>query len=417
MAASEPYDQLNAALAGRYAIQRELGAGGMGTVFLAEDLRHRRRVAIKVLNAVLGAALGTDRFQREIEIVAGLNHPHILPVHESGSADGLRYYVMPYAEGESLRQRLERERQLPVVDALRIAREVADALDYAHRRGVVHRDIKPENILIAEQHAVVADFGIARAIEAAGGSKLTATGMAIGTPAYMSPAQTAASGGLDGRSALDSLGWVLYEMLAGQPPFTGPTAQSLAHQHLSVAARPVTDLRPTVPGGVERVIQRVLAKAAADRFGTAAELGQALDEPTPVNATARAFESPAPGRRRPWRLAALVGAALAVTAIVLVLVHPGRKAPTPVSPAHDRSEIAVLPFENLSSKGPHEYFARGLHEELLTQLSKVAALKVISRTSVTAYDSTTKPLRTIASELGVGSVVEGSVQVEGERLR
>ncbi|MEO5618415.1 MAG: protein kinase, partial [Candidatus Eisenbacteria bacterium] len=269
-------DQLNTSLADRYRIQRELGRGGMATVFLAEDLRHHRPVAIKVLHPELAHALGPERFLREIEVASRLTHPHILPVHDSGSANGLLFYVMPYVEGESLRQRLEREKQLPLADALRLAREVADALDYAHRRGVVHRDIKPENILLAEQHAVVADFGIARAIVAAGGAKLTTTGVMIGTPTYLSPEQAAGSEDLDGRSDLYGLGCVLYEMLAGQPPFTGPTAESLAYQHLSVAARPVTDLRPAVPEAVARTIHRTLAKAAADRFSTAAEFAAAL---------------------------------------------------------------------------------------------------------------------------------------------
>ena len=226
---SDLIGQLNGALAGRYALQRELGRGGMATVFLAEDLRHRRLVAIKVLSPEVAAAIGAERFLREIEVAARLSHPHILPLYESGAAGDLLYYVMPYVEGESLRERTTREKQLPLADALRIAREVADALHCAHGRGVVHRDIKPENILLAEQHAVVADFGIARAIVAAGGEKLTTTGLVIGTPVYMSPEQRAGSNDLDGRSDLYSLGCVLYEMLAGQPPFIGATAESLAY--------------------------------------------------------------------------------------------------------------------------------------------------------------------------------------------
>ena len=226
--------QLNAALSGRYRIERELGRGGMATVFLAEDLRHPRQVAIKVLDHELAAAVGTERFLREIRIAAGLSHPHIVPLFDSGAADGLLYYVMPYAEGESLRHRLAREKQLPLEDSLRIAREVADALDHAHRHDLVHRDIKPENILLSGQHAVVADFGIARAVAAAGGKTLTATGVSIGTPAYMSPEQTLGSSEVDGRADQYALGCVLYEMLAGQPPFTGPTAESLKHQHANV---------------------------------------------------------------------------------------------------------------------------------------------------------------------------------------
>src|SRR5689334_25189836 len=211
-----------AALADRYRIERELGAGGMATVYLAEDLKHRRRVAIKVLRPELGAAVGAERFLREIETTANLRHPHILPLYDSGSAGGLLYYVMPLVEGESLRDRLAREKQLPIDDALRIAREVADALSYAHARGVIHRDIKPENILLEGGHAVVADFGIARAVSTAGADRLTETGMAIGTPMYMSPEQAAGDPDLDGRSDLYSLGCVLYEMLGVQAPFTGP---------------------------------------------------------------------------------------------------------------------------------------------------------------------------------------------------
>src|SRR5512141_3014745 len=268
--------RLASTLTGRYRIERELGRGGMATVFLAEDLRHGRQVAIKVLDPEVAAAIGPERFLREIETVARLSHPHVLTLHDSGQADGLLFYVMPYVTGESLRQRIERDQQLPLEDALRITREIADALDHAHRQGVVHRDIKPENILLEEGHARVADFGIARAVAEAGGEKLTATGVVIGTPAYMSPEQAGGSTRLDGRSDEYSLGCVLYEMLAGQPPFTGPTVESLVHQHLSVEPHPVTAVRKAVPGGVGRALAKALAKTPADRYGTTGEFAAAL---------------------------------------------------------------------------------------------------------------------------------------------
>src|SRR3989454_4444926 len=225
------FAQLQAALADRYAIERELGRGGMATVYLAQDLKHHRKVAIKVLKPELAAALGPERFLQEIEIAAGLTHPHILPLYDSGEATGLLYYVMPYVEGETLRNRLDGAGQLPLAEAVQITREVADALSHAHSHDVVHRDIKPENILLEAGHAVVSDFGIARAITAAGGEELTGTGIAVGTPAYMSPEQSAGSRELDGRSDIYSLGCVLYEMLAGHPPFLGATAQEVLARH------------------------------------------------------------------------------------------------------------------------------------------------------------------------------------------
>ena len=239
--------RLTAALADRYRIERELGQGGMATVYLAEDLKHHRQVALKVLRPELASALGPERFLREIETTANLRHPHILPLYDSGQADGFLFYVMPFVEGDTLQDRLNREKQLPLDDALRIAREVADALHYAHGRGVLHRDIKPANILLEAGHAVVADFGIARAIDVAGGDRLTETGVALGTPLYMSPEQAAGEKTLDSRSDQYALGCVLYEMLAGQPPFTGPTAQSVTHQHLAADPPQVRQLRPTVP--------------------------------------------------------------------------------------------------------------------------------------------------------------------------
>ena len=399
---SDLADRLSRALAGRYVIQRELDSGGMATVFLAEDVRHHRRVAIKVPSPDL--ALSPQRFLREIEVVAGLNHPHILSLHDSGSADELLFYVMPFAEGGSLRQRLEKEKQLTLEDALRIAREVADALEHAHQLGVVHRDIKPENILFQGGHAVVADFGIARALAAAGGDRMTKTGVAIGTPAYMSPEQAAGERDVDRRSDVYSLGCVLYEMLIGQPPFTAATAESLVYQHLSVKPRPVRELRPSVPEHVERAISRALTKTAADRTATAAALATAFDGLAPM-----------PRRRRLW-LALAGGAALVVTAIALLTLHPWQRHAVPARPEHAPSAIAVLPFQDLSDTS-HAYFAGGLHDELLTQLAKVAALQVISRTSVMPYVGTSKAPGQIADELGVGSLVEGSVQVERGRLR
>jgi serine/threonine-protein kinase len=279
-------------LSDRYRLERELGQGGMATVYLARDLKHDRNVALKVLKPELGAALGAERFLAEIRTTANLRHPHILPLYDSGAAAEVLYYVMPFVEGETLRDRLEREKQLPLDDALQIAREVADALSYAHSRGVIHRDIKPENILLESGHAVVADFGIARAVSAAGGDRLTETGLSVGTPTYMSPEQATGSAELDGRSDLYALACVLYEMLAGQPPFSGPTAESLVRQHIMVEAPPVTNLRPAVPAGIAAALQRALAKTPADRFNPVAQFAETLRSDT---ATRAVPTGPGPG--------------------------------------------------------------------------------------------------------------------------
>src|SRR6266581_3364067 len=283
---AELFASLQASLAQRYTIERELGRGGMAIVYLAQDLRHHRPVAIKVLKPEIAGALGPERFLQEIEIAAGLTHPHILPLHDSGEAAGFLYYVMPYVEGESLRDRLRRERQLPPDDARHIAREVADALSYAHSRHVIHRDVKPENILLGTGHAVVTDFGIARAITAAGGERLTETGITVGTPEYMSPEQTAGEAELDGRADVYSLGCVLYEMLVGKPPFAGLNLQAVVHQHLVAQPPRVAAIRPEVPPGVERAVQRALAKSPGERFATAADFAAALaarDDRSPRN--------------------------------------------------------------------------------------------------------------------------------------
>ena len=317
--------RLSAALSSSYRIERELGQGGMATVYLAEDLKHHRKVAIKVLRPELSAALGSERFLREIETTANLRHPHILPLYDSGDADGFLFYVMPLVEGESLRDRLNREKQLPIDDSLRITREVADALSYAHSRGVIHRDIKPENVLLESGHAVVADFGIAKAISAAGGRTLTQAGMAIGTPQYMSPEQASGEGDLDGRSDLYSLACVLYEMLAGQPPFSAATAEGLVRQHLTAEARSITQLRPAVPPAIADVLTRALAKNPADRFSPAAHFAAALSVPDAGRAPARR------GPLSPALLAALGLVAVGVIAVLLVRRSP---AGSPVTIGH-----------------------------------------------------------------------------------
>ena len=326
---TDPLDRLKAALADRYPIERELGHGGMATVYLAHDVKHGRHVAIKVLSPELAAMLGAERFLREIEIAAKLSHPHILPLYDSGQVDGLLYYVMPHIAGESLRDRLNREQQLSINEAVRFAQQVAAALDYAHRRDIVHRDIKPENILLHEGHALVADFGIALAVRAAGGERITETGLSLGTPHYMSPEQATGDRQIDSRSDIYSLGCVLYEMLAGEPPFNGPNTQAIVARILTEQPRALRMVRDNVPVTLERAITKSLARLPADRFATAARFSEALDrtdaepvgEPPIVTATAAGAASAAPvvpprrsalahvttalGRSTPWIVAAL----------------------------------------------------------------------------------------------------------------
>jgi len=304
-------ERLRDALADRYLIERELGQGGMATVYLAQDIRHDRKVALKVLRAELAAILGGERFLHEIRTTANLQHPHILPLHDSGEADGIVYYVMPYVEGESLRDRLNRERQLPVEDAVRIAREVADALDYAHRKGVIHRDIKPENILLHDGRAQVADFGIALAVSTAGGgTRMTETGMSLGTPHYMSPEQAMGEREITPKADIYALGCVLYEMLAGEPPFNGPTAQAIVARVMTEQPRALTIQRHTIPGHIEAAVRVALEKLPADRFATAAQFAEALgrtDFALPATRMSPAAAAPTTARRRalgavPWLL-------------------------------------------------------------------------------------------------------------------
>jgi TolB-like protein/Tfp pilus assembly protein PilF len=420
---SDLSDRLAAALVDRYAIERELGRGGMATVFLARDLRHRRSVAIKVLHPELAAALGPERFLREIETVAGLQHPHILPLHDSGGAVGLLWYAMPYVQGESLRSRLTREKQLPVEDALDIAIAVAAALAYAHERGVIHRDIKPENILLEGDEAVVADFGIARAVDSAGGTKLTETGMAVGTVTYMSPEQAAGERELDGRSDVYSLGCVLYEMLAGEPPFTGPTVQAVFAKRFSEPIAPISRVRPSVPPAAELVVMKALASVPADRWPSARLLRQELAAlrraptdgtritPVPVPSSRLTPSVPdAPGRRRPNRLLLTIAAAgvVLIAGLGVTRYALGRRS---AAVAAGPKMVAVLPFKNMGA-AEDQYFSDGLTEEITSRLAAVAGLGVISRTSADQYRNTTKALRQIGHELGAGYVLEGSVRWE-----
>ena len=364
-------ERLRNALSKDYRLLAELGQGGMATVYLADDLRHDRRVAIKVLREEL-VALGDEstRFLREIRIAAQLSHPHVVPLYDSGEREGVHYFVMPYIGGESLRHRLVREGRLPVGDAVEITRAVAAALDYAHRQNVVHRDIKPENILLHEGQAVVADFGIARAISAAAPDDLTARGLTVGTPAYMSPEQAAAERELDGRSDLYSLACVVYEMISGEPPFTGGSAQTTLSRHLVSQATPLRQRRPTVPEEVDRAVQRALAKLPGDRFATAGDFVAAL--------TARGAAAPA-------ELA-------------------------------DRS-IAVLPFVNASPDPENEYLSDGITEELINALANVPGLRVASRSSVFGLKQRREGAPVLGRELGVSAVLEGSVRRAASRVR
>lgn len=381
----------------------------MATVFLARDIRHDRPVAIKVLHPELAAILGTERFLREVRITARLSHPHILPLLDSGEADGLLYYVMPFVEGISLRARLDREGPLPITEALAIGREVADALGYAHGRGVVHRDIKPENILLESHHALVADFGIARAVDEAAGDRVTATGIAVGTPHYMSPEQMEGAREVDPRSDLYSLGCVLYEMLAGTPPFVGPTPHAIAARRLTTPAPSVRMTRDTVPPEIDAAVHRALARTAADRFQTAAELGAALVTGSHPATAAPPARSPARWTRRAFGVAAVM-LVIAAAAAWLAFGRPRGGGGRPES-------IAVLPFANLSADTAYEYLADGLTDELITSLTMVNGLQVASRTSSFAFKGQPLDLRDIGRRLGVAAVLEGTVRPGNGRVR
>ncbi len=409
---SDPRAALQAGLAGHYTIERELGRGGMATVYLAHDIRHDRSVALKVLHPDLAHALGPERFQREIRLAARLQHPHILTVHDSGEAAGQLWFTMPFVEGESLRDRLNREKQLPLDDALRIARESAEALDYAHRHGVIHRDIKPENLLLSETHALVADFGIARALSTgSGGENLTETGTSIGTAAYMSPEQAAGERDLDARSDIYSLATVLYEMLAGQTPFTAATPQAMIARRFTETPKPLDQVRDSVPPAIAQAVQKALARTPADRFASAGDFARALATvaavPTPTQPLAAVTAAPAPARRRtPVALITLViGFAIGLGVLFAWRRDHGN------DPRAGVRRLAVLPFENQGAASD-DYFADGLTEEVRGKLTALPGLQVTASTSSSQYRKSTKPLRQIATELGVDYLLVGKVRWE-----
>ena len=373
-------ERLAAALADRYRIERELGAGGMATVYLAHDIKHDRKVALKVLHQHLAQELGAERFLSEIKTTARLRHPHILPLFDSGVATAphserseeppIMYYVMPFIDGISLRERITRDRELPVDDAVRITTEVAEALEYAHSHGVIHRDIKPENIMLEGGHALVADFGIALARTAPSAERITQIGTALGTPAYMSPEQSAGDRDIDARSDLYSVACVLFEMLTGEPPFTGPTVESILVQRFTKAPPRVTARRNTVPRHLDVAVHTAMARDPAERFSTMARFAEALTPPQP----------------KP-------------------------------SGSHGPKSIAVLPFANMSGDKENEYFGDGIAEEIINALAQLPGLHVAARTSAFSFKGKNEDLRGIGATLNVETVLEGSIRRSGNRVR
>ncbi len=402
--------RLATALGDRYLVERELGRGGMATVYLVHDVATETHVAIKLLDPELAAAVGGERFRREIEIATRLTHPHILPVLGSGEAAGSLYCVMPFVRGESLRARLERDGPLPIEVAVQLTCEVAEALDYAHQRGVVHRDIKPENILLENGHALVADFGIARAVGASDQARLTQTGVTLGTPLYMSPEQSFADKGVDGRSDIYSLGCVLYELLAGQPPFTGANAQAIMARHFMEEMPSLSVVRSTVPDHVEDAVICALAKTPADRFQTGCEFAAALRAPGPRTGTRRIARPGRPDRRQQlirrfaYSFAALVPTTLAMIAAWTYL----RPRTLTANEAVAARRVAVMYFDDFGQDGKLAPLADGLTESLIDALAQVSQLDVVSRYAVAPLRAATPD--SVGRALRVGTIVRGRVE-------
>ncbi len=404
-------DELQTSLGDAYTIERELGGGGMSRVFVAEERALGRSVIVKLLPPELASSVSVERFRREIQFAAGLQHPHIVPVLAAGEAAAGLYYTTPFVIGETLRQRIARERQLSVDDAAHIACDIAEALAAAHARGIVHRDVKPENVLLSDGHALLTDFGIARAIQHAKAESLTATGLALGTPLYMAPEQASGDRDVDARADVYALGCVLYELLAGQPPFTGPTAQSIVAQHVAAPFPRVRHSRPDVAEALDGAIQRATAKSPVDRFTSAGEFSAAI----------RASLTNLPVRRQSLRQRMIVGlsfVALAALATLFFLRSTRRatEAAPPVS-ASSSSSVAVLPLLSVGGDTANAYYADGMTEAMISALAAVHGLRVTPRASAFALKGTKLSARDIGSALHVSTLLEGSVQRAGDRIR
>ena len=407
-------ERLTEALSGRYAITREVGAGGMATVYLAQDAKHDRQVALKVLRPELAAALGAERFPREIRIVAQFQHPHILSLYDSGEAQGFLYDVMPFVDGETLGDRMARERQLPVADTVRILREVADALSYAHARGVVHRDIKPANIMLSGRHALVTDFGVAKALSAAGGDKVTTVGMAIGTPYYMAPEQAMGEANIDARADIYALGIMGYEMLAGRLPFAAETAQGILSAHVLEAPKDIRELRPGTPVVLAEAIMRCLAKNPADRWQSADELLNQLElvATTPSGGMTPTHTRPVKGVGRPRRAKGLIIAAGAA------LVLGGTAAGAFFARGHASGRIerlGVLPIRDIS--GQDSLFVRAMHDALTTAIAQGGKAGVASVSDMMRFADGATPDRDVASRLNLDALLVTSVFRAGRIMR
>ena len=403
-------ERFSAALHDRYRIERELGEGGMATVYLARDLKHDRDVALKVLKPELALALGAERFLAEIRVMATLQHPNLLPLFDSGETDGLLFYVMPYVEGDTLRTRLEKERQLPVEETIRLVNLMAGALDFAHARGVIHRDFKPENILLQAGQPVIADFGIALAVAHAGGDRITETGLSLGTPSYMSPEQASGTETVDARSDQFALGAVTYEMLVGEPPHTGPTVPAIIARAMTETPRSIRAVRPTVPEGVEDAVLRALAKSPVDRFAGCGEFANALSTGARDSAAAHS------GRRltRILAVAAPVVMAAAVGYATLTRRAPNEDAATAASA--ERS-LVVLPFTSVGGDTANTYFAAGIADELTSALTQIPGLRLAGRVSASRVKAEGRAAKEIGEALDVAAVLDGSVRRAGQRIR
>ena len=409
-------DRLQAALGDRYRLDREVGQGGMATVYLAQDLKHNRRVALKVLRPELAAALGPERFVREVETVAQLQHPHILPLFDSGEADGYLYYVMPFVDGESLRQRLKREGALPVHEAVRILREVVDALAHAHQNGVVHRDIKPDNVMLSGRHAVVTDFGVAKAVSAAGTDKLTTVGVALGTPTYMAPEQAMGETNLDQRADIYSVGALAYELLTGAPPFDKPTAQALLSAHVLEKPAPPSDRRAEISPALSELVMRCLEKEKDARYQTAEEMLPALEVlGTPSGGITPTYTRPLPATHRRKRLPlvpVLAGVAVVILAVAgWMLFGRGGTA----GGGGKISQLAVLPIQDLSGKD--QVFVDAMHDALISAIARRQVVGVVSRSAVMRYQGTSGTTEEIARALHADAIIEATVFRDGERMR